>query len=125
MNIKSVTNPLQLDVVDRIRETNASVKSDETQEREGDGRQAQGDDAKKRHLNDTEIFECLEILKKIKGVQDNHLSVELVIEDNIKKIVIKDQSGQVVKRIAESHFYQILDNKNQPSAKGGLLSRAA
>lgn len=125
MNIRSVSNPLVLEQIDKVRGAHQEVKSDETQDRDADGKQQQSNNSNQRKLSDSEIQDCIEVIKSIKGVRDNNLNVQLQDENGVKKIVIMDSAGNVVKRIPESEFYQVLDKKGQDSKTGSLLSKAA
>ena len=124
MNIKSLGPQLVLPIEQKPRaEGSKNVKTHESgADRDADGRQQQGEGELKRHLTDEEILECMDKLRQLSGVKNNNLRVRLVTEDGIKKIVIEDPQGNVVRRLSESQLWSSVQHIDKTT--GQFLNKA-
>lgn len=96
-------------------------------DRDANGRQEQAEEEKKRNLSPEEIQDAIKHLESLPGVKDNNLRIELVDQDNIKTVYIKDADDKVVRRFAETDLHAILKNKASAEQKksGQLLNKSA
>jgi uncharacterized FlaG/YvyC family protein len=122
MNIRSLTQLPAVISPTKVTEASNAIKPHDTAERDADGRQPFGED-KKRPVTPEELEKIIENLKKHPGVIASQLSVELVLEESRQFLLIKSSDGQIIRRVPESEFYQLLDNLDQ--ASGRIYSKAA
>jgi hypothetical protein len=122
MNIKGFSPISKLDL--RVRQDSVdTVKTKESSDRDADGRQQNPDQEARRHLNDTELQECLGKLKAHAGIQSNGLLVRVEVHADYKVIYIEDAQGNLVKRLSEADLWSVTQNFDQ--SKGRLLNRAS
>lgn len=123
MNIRSVSPQIILPTEPKSKtEGNADVKPQESTERDGDGRQHQGEQELKRHLTDEELTEAMEKLRQLPGVKNNNLRVRLVEEEGIKKILLEDPSGKIIRRMSEAQLWSSVQYLDKST--GQLLNKA-
>lgn len=103
------------------------VETGSTSDREPNGKQEQAGEESKRNLSQEEIEQAITHLKNLQGVKDNHLTVECKEDDGIKVIYVKDPTGKVVRRLAESDIWYVLKTRTNPEQKksGQLLNKSA
>lgn len=121
MNIRSLSNVITPVASTPIKEANAAIKSHDTTERDADGRDAQTN--QQRDCTDEEIEKILKDLKEHPGIVANNLSVEMITQNDVKVILIKSQDGQIVRRVIEKEFYQLLETIGQNN--GRIISKTA
>lgn len=123
MNIRSLSSQIVLPVDPKSRtEGNADVKPQESTERDGDGRQQQAEEELKRNLSDEELQEAMEKLRQLPGVKSNNLRVRLLEEDGIRKIILEDPSGKIVRRMSEAQLWASIQHVDKST--GQLLNKA-
>lgn len=121
MNIRSLSNNITPITSTTVKEANATIKSHDTTERDADGRDAQSN--QQRECTDEEIEKILKNLKEHPGIIANNLSVELTTQNEIRVILIKDHEGQIVRRVVDKDFYQLLETIGQNN--GRIISKTA
>ncbi|MBY0314539.1 MAG: hypothetical protein K2Q26_03405 [Bdellovibrionales bacterium] len=121
MNIRSLSNLNQAVVPERVHELQNRVKSHDTTERDADGREPHSD--KPRKITDEELEKLLKSLREHPGIKANNLTVDVVTENLVQLILIKDPQGNIVRRVTEDQFYTLLNSMDQ--ANGRLLNKAA
>lgn len=122
MNIRSLSHLPTVISPTKVTEASQAIKPHDTAERDADGRQPFGEE-KKRQVTKEEIENIIENLKKHPGVIANNLVVELNEVDSKKFLLIKSQDGQIIRRVPESEFYQLLESLDQSS--GRIFNKAA
>ncbi len=122
MNIRSLTQLPTVLSPTKVSEASNAIKPHDTAERDADGRQPFGEE-KKRLVTPEELEKILENLKKHPGVIASQLIIELVVEESRQMLLIKSSDGQLIRRVPEHDFYQLLDNLDQ--ANGRIFSKAA
>lgn len=121
MNIKSLSGlAQQVRTVEKPTEKQP-LKLQDTTERDADGRRQQ--QYKKRKVTPEEVQKIIESLKANPGVVQNQLSVNLEKENEILVIYIKSPDGQIIRRITEDVFYQLVDSADL--ANGRIFNKAA
>jgi hypothetical protein len=122
MNIKSLTQLPTLLSPAKVSEASNAIRPHDAAERDADGRQPFGEE-KKRPVTPEELEKIIESFKKHPGVIASQLSIELVEEESHQFLLIKSSDGQIIRRVSEMDFYQLLDNLDQ--SNGRIFSKAA
>jgi uncharacterized FlaG/YvyC family protein len=103
MNIRSVTNPL-VPVEGRGPEATAEARAKKLdaghEDRDADGRR-HTEDQDQSPLTDEELKQAKEYLDRLEGLKANGLSYTVEEQGLVRVILIRDQNGQVVRRIPE------------------------
>ena len=121
MNVKSVTSQLILPVEPKTRgEGSQEIKPQESADRDADGRRQNPDEEVRRNLSDEELQEAMEALKKLPGFSTNNLTVKLIVENEIRKVIIEDPQGQVVRRLSEAQLWAVTHQSDK--ATGQILA---
>ncbi len=122
MNIRSITQTITpLDTVKPAegRDLRTTVSSED---RDADGRRQQ-DEPSKDPLNEEEMKKAKEYLANLTGLKSNGLSIEEGKSGEFVAFLIKDQSGQVVRRILEWEFRILFSEKEKKS--GHIFDKSA
>lgn len=127
MDIKNALNsilPLNLRPKDGV---DKSIKMDNTTDRDANGQQQyQSQDQKREPMTDEQIEKALEILRSYPAVKEHNLSIELVLIDNKKFVLLKEPDGKLIRKIAEHELWSLPDMKQwEPPKKGQLLRKTA
>lgn len=122
MNIRSLSHLPTVISPTKVTEASQAIKPHDTAERDADGRQPFGEE-KKRPVTQEEIEKIIENLKSHPGVIANNLVIELNEIEQKKFLFIKSQDGQIIRRVPESEFYQLLESLDQSS--GRIFNKAA
>lgn len=125
MNIKSVVNSFLPFDVRKTENAGAKkdIKSQESHDRDADGRRQPDQEPNKRHLSEEELKDAVKYLEELPGVKDNNLVVRLRnSESEVRVVYIEDRKGQVVRRIPEAELWQLTLNRQKK--KGQLLDKA-
>lgn len=123
MNIKGL-NPNIIPLEPRTKvESNRAVKTQESTERDPNGRQEAPDKENRRHLSDEEFQSALEKLENHPGIKANALVVRVETkEDGLRLVFIEDPSGQLVRRFTEGELWQATLDPDR--TKGQILDKA-
>lgn len=95
----------------------------ESADRDANGRQDQGQEPPKRHLNDQEFQEALQILKEMPGVKQSNLLVRVESREDHRVILIEDIKGTVVRRLSEADLWAVTRDKTKTT--GQLYDKAS
>ena len=121
MNIRSLSHIITPTSGSAIKEASKTLRSHDTTERDADGREHQA--SQQRPVTEEELEKILKNLKENPGVIANNLSVEMIIENDIRLILITSSEGQIIRRVVEKDFYQLLETIGQNN--GLLISKSA
>ncbi|MCB0413629.1 MAG: hypothetical protein KDD50_04810 [Bdellovibrionales bacterium] len=123
MNIKSINSPLNVDSISRV-ERDKEVKSQESSERDADGRR-QGDNSheEKRHLSDEEIQSILRAIQNHEGVKANNLRVSVERLEDTVYFLILDTQGNRIKRLNSTQAWMFSQSQN--TNKGHLVDKVS
>lgn len=124
MNIKSVVNNIQNIEPNKRTESANQVKSEQTTDRDADGRREPQEEPEKRHLSDEELKEALDALKKIPGVQQNNLRVRVVDRGATRVIFLEDSLGTVIRRMTEAELWSLTQQRDATKATGQIYNKA-
>lgn len=121
MNIRSLSNVITPITASTIKEANSAIKSHDATERDADGREQQG--SPQRDCTEEEIEKILKNLREHSGILANNLSVELTVQNDVRVILISSPDGQIIRRVVEKDFYQLLETIGLNS--GRIISKTA
>lgn len=124
MNIRSLSNPAQVPVLDRL-EASKAIKSGQADEREPNGQQPRDESDDFRPLSEEEIQKVLAKIKTHEGVVLHGLQVDLHYEGKQPIVTIKGPDGQVVRRFVERDLFGILFKSESSSESVQLLKKTA
>ncbi|HEY8272489.1 MAG TPA: hypothetical protein VIG33_16470 [Pseudobdellovibrionaceae bacterium] len=125
MNIKGLlgnilpTNPIRL-----IQKTEKTIKSDSTSDRDANGQQAGGGEQQQREpMTEEQLNKALEQVRNLSGVKEHNWSVELSVIENRRFVVVKDISGNIIRRIPELDLWTLPEGNE--SGKGQIFKKTA
>jgi uncharacterized FlaG/YvyC family protein len=98
-----------------------------TNERDANGQQMFGGEQNEKHppMSDEQIEKAMEQLRLLPALKEHKWTVHLEIsQENKKYVVIKDNLGQLIRRIPELELWTLKDEPAQ-STKGHLLKKTA
>ena len=122
MNIKSLSGLAhQVLLPEKVGEKQPAIKAHDATDRDADGRQQQKD--KRRKVSEDEIQKIIESLRANAGVVNNNLLVEIASENETRVLYVKSPEGQIIRRIPEDQFYQLLDSIDLTN--GRIINKAA
>lgn len=104
MNIRNLSNPAQVLAKAKI-EASKSIKSDNTDDRDGNGQQPFADPEGYRPLTEDEIAQVIEKLKNNDGIRKHGLEVQFSIENDNKIVKLLTPDGQTIKRLVERDLF--------------------
>ena len=112
MNIRTLSNPIspvESIKTGEVRDVKTQVSSED---RDADGRRSQ-EEPDKNPLSEEESRRALEYLENLTGLTANGLSVEVEESGEFKIYLIKDQNGEVARRIVEWEMRALIDESNK------------
>lgn len=124
MNIKGLA-PTILDTVKPVPKTERAIKSDQTHDRDPNGQQAFPQNQENQHgpMSDEQFNKALEHLKSLPAFKEHKWTVESEVQDDQTKIaIIKDNLGNLIRRIPEKELWTLPDEDNP---KGQLFKKTA
>lgn len=125
MNIRGLLGPnIPTNPVRSVDKVDRTIKSDMTHDRDANGQQTFDDQQKHREpMSEEQLQKSLELLRALPGVKEHKWTVELETVDGEKFVYVKDNLGNIVRKIPESELWTLpMDNDLQ---KGNLFHKAA
>ena len=123
MNVRSV-NPQTLVLPTETRQrVDGDVKTQQSTDRDANGRQEHAEQEAKRHLTQEEFDQCLKALENLPGLQSNGLSIRFLHQDDHRIVLIEDKNGAVVRRFSESDLWLV--TRNLEKSTGHIFDKAA
>lgn len=125
MNIKGLLgNILPTSSIRPAGKIEKAIKSDSTSDRDANGQQAGGGEQQQREpMTDEQLKKALEQLRNLSGVKEHNWSVELSVIENKKFAVVKDTSGNIIRRIPELDLWTLPEGNE--SGKGQIFKKSA
>lgn len=121
MNIRTIANPIT-PIETRPTVESKNVKMGEShQDRDADGKR-QHQEPDQSPLNDDEMKKAKEYLESLEGLKTNGLNYSIEPSESVRIFMIKDSSGEVVRRIPE-HEMRLLIDESSP-ASGRIFNKA-
>jgi hypothetical protein len=124
MNIKGLLGPTMMPPVRAPDKVERAIKSDASHDRDANGQQT-SDENKKHHepMSEEMLQQAIEHLRQLPAVKEHKWTVELLIENNRKFVLIKDNLMNVIRKIPELDLWTL--PLNETAAKGNLLKKTA
>ncbi len=124
MNIKGfIPNIFGFKEVRSVEKAGQAIKSDETHDRDANGQEAFGE--KQDHhepMSDEQIKTAMDQLRNLSVAKEHKWTVHLEIKEAARFVVIKDNLGNVIRKIPELELWSLPQDS---SAKGQILKRSA
>lgn len=126
MNIKGLLGPQVMPQIRPTEKVDTAIHSDKTQDRDANGQQMYERDQqeKKPPMSDEQFQKALAHLAALPGVLEHKWKVLAAVEeDGSKAVLIKDNLGNLIRKIPESELWSLpLD---EPTTKGHLFKKSA
>ncbi len=124
MNIKGLVGNIPTIPVRPVDKLERGIKSDSTHDRDANGQQL-FDDQKKKHepMSEDQIEKCLEHLRNLPAVKENNWIIEFSALEERRFVLVKDSSGQVIRKFPESDLWTLPTDLDDP--RGQLLKKMA
>lgn len=124
MNIKGLLGPTVMPQVRPTEKVDRTIRSDSTHDRDANGQQARGDDQqeKKGPMSEEQMQKALDHLRNLPAVKEHKWTIELCAIENKKFVLIKDNLGNVIRKIPEIELWSLPIDE---APKGNLLQRTA
>lgn len=101
-----------------------TIHSDMAHDRDANGQQSFGGQGQEHGpMSDEQLKQALEHLRQLAAVKEHKWSVELVLENDKKFVLIKDVLGALIRRIPEADLWTL--NIDDQVPKGQLLKKTA
>lgn len=123
MNVRSVTPQIAVLPSETRDRVDGDVKTQQSADRDANGRQEQSQQETKRHLTDQEFEDCLKLLEKLPGLQSNDLKIRHEKSGDQRIVLIEDHLGQIIRRFSESDLW--LATRNLEKSTGHIFDKAA
>lgn len=122
MNIRSVLPQISTTPIE-TRRVDTEVKTQQSADRDANGRQEQAEQETKRHLTEEEFAECLKALENLPGLQSNDLQIRYETKGDQRIVLIVDRDDRVVRRFSESDLWLVTRNLDRNT--GNIFDKAA
>ena len=124
MNIKGfIPNILPDTKVRSIEATGKTIKSDETHDRDANGQESFSQNQEhKEPMNEEQLEKAMEQLRNLPSTKEHKWTVDLEFEENGRFVVVKDNLGNVIRKIPELELWSL---PSADSPRGQLLKRSA
>jgi hypothetical protein len=123
VNIRTVTNPILPTEVSRVGSARGVKTDTSSEDRDANGRREQNDEPNKDPLSDEEMKKAQEYLENLTGLKANGLTIEISGAGELKTFLIKNDQGQVVRRILEWEMRALISGGDKKS--GQIFDKAA
>lgn len=123
MNVRSVASQINILPTETRERVDGDVKTQQSADRDANGRQEQGEQETKRHLTEEEFEQCLKALEKLPGLQSNDLIIKHEKSGDQRIVLIEDKNGRVIRRFSESDLW--LATRNLERNTGHIFDKAA
>jgi hypothetical protein len=125
MNVKGLLgNQVPTSPIRAAEKVDRSIHSDASHDRDANGQQAFGGQQEQGSMSDEQLKKAIEHLRQLAAVKEHKWSVDLVIENEKKFVLIKDVFGALIRRIPEADLWTLSIDDQGPQ-KGHLLKKTA
>lgn len=128
MNIKGllgnmVTSPIRAN--EGAPKVDRTIKSDSTHDRDANGQQLFDQNKKQQQgpMSDEQFKKAVEYLENLPSIKEHSWRVEQFLEGTVRFLLVKDNLGQLVRRIPESELWTLPFDKDVRT--GQLLKKSA
>lgn len=123
MNVRSVAPQINILPVETRDRVDGDVKTQQSADRDANGRQEQAEQENKRHLTQEEFDQCLKALEKLPGLESNDLTIRYETTKDHRIVFIEDKEGRIIRRFSESDLW--LATRNLEKNTGHIFDKAA
>ena len=123
MNVRSVAPQITVLPSETRDRVDGDVKTQQSADRDANGRQERGEQETKRHLTQEEFEQCLKALENLPGLQSNDLQIRHEQSGDQRIVIIEDKSGHIIRRFSESDLW--LATRNLEKSTGHIFDKAA
>jgi hypothetical protein len=122
MNIKLLNNSPTIAQVDSKQRVDGNTRTQNSADRDADGRRDQPEEEQKRHLTQQEFDDALKALEGLPGLKANNLSIKVEAKPDSRVVLIVDSTGKVVQRLSEQRLWASTRDKDRQTGK--ILDKA-
>lgn len=125
MNIKGLLGAQIVPSVRPAEKVDRAIHSDMTHDRDANGQQLfDGDQGQREPMSEEQLGKALEHLRNLAAVKEHKWTVQLMKDEDQKRFVlIKDNLGNVIRRIPERELWSLSFDDQAP--KGHLFKKTA
>jgi uncharacterized FlaG/YvyC family protein len=129
MNIKGllgnmITSPIRSK--DGQTKVDRTIKSDSSHDRDANGQEFYGQNKKQQQqdpMSEEQFKKAVDYLLNLPSLKDNGWIVETIMEDSKRVLLVKDNSGNLIRRIPEAELWTLPFDKDVRT--GQLLKKFA
>ena len=102
-----------------------TIKSDSSHDRDANGQQAYDQNKRQQQgpMSDEQFKKAVDYLLALPSIKEHKWIVETIVEDSLRVLLIKDNLGNLVRRIPESELWSLPFDKDVRT--GQLLKKSA
>lgn len=125
MNLKNLTGINSIfSSTSPVSKTNNPIKSESSNsDRDANGQQQFQKQSKKEKMTEEQFQKAISLLKEKKFISEMNWHVVGVYEDDVKYAWVKDSADNSIRKIIEFDLWEMLENQQNQSTKGQLLSK--
>lgn len=124
MNIKSISNQLDIIKPEGTAESKDVRSESSSSDKEGNGKREDQHDQDQSALNEEEHKAALEYLNGIQNLKDNGFVVSETSINERNFFIIKDQSGNIIRKIPDYELRFLAKNSSKEKKSGQILNKA-
>lgn len=125
MNIKNlIGNSAPVTPANAAAKAERPIKTDTTQDRDGNGQQQYQKERKKEKMTDEQFEKAVAILREKNFIKDMNWVVVTATEEDIKYAIVRERAGQLIRKIVEYDLWEVFDEAPEET-KGQLLKKTA
>lgn len=126
MDIKRLLNLNLFSPVKSVSRLNQVNQNDKSQDRDANGQeQYHQQNQEKKEMSDTEFSEAVKAFQELAVVKEHHWIVTTILENEKKYLLLKDNLGNLIRKIPDYDLWDIKNKTNDSNTKGTLLKRTA
>lgn len=124
MNIKGFFSNIVPTEVRSIDRAGRAIQSDQTNDRDANGQETYSQNKEQQHppMSDEQLEKAMEHLRNLSATKEHKWTIHLETRDNSKFVIVKDNLGNVIRRIPELELWSL---PTDDSPRGQLLKRSA
>lgn len=124
MNIKGLISNIFPKEIRSVESIGKTIKSDQTNDRDANGQQSYGENQQeyREPMTDEQLEKAVNHLRNLSAVKEHKWTVHLIAEDDKRFVIVKDNLGNVIRRIPELELWSL---PSDDSPRGQLLKRSA
>lgn len=106
---------------------NQVYQNDKSQDRDANGQEQyqQQQQQQNKGMTEAEFNEAVEAFKLLPAVKEHNWKVSTLVEDEKNFLLLKDNLGNLIRKIPDYDLWDIRTNSNSSAAKGTLLKKTA